>query len=88
MMKLRRFVVMICSVWSLLFIPYIASKFTNEVIWTGLDFLAMGILMFSAVIAIELILSKYIDLHNRIKYIIFVFMFFLLIWLQLAVGIF
>ena len=36
----------------------------------------------------ELILSKYIDLHNRIKYIIFVFMFFLLIWLQLAVGIF
>jgi len=87
-MKLRRFIVMICSVWSLLFIPYIASKFTNEVIWTRLDYLAMGILMFSAVISIEFILSRFLDLNNRIKYIIFVCMFFLLVWLQLAVGIF
>ena len=79
---------MICSVWSLLFIPYIASKFTNEVIWTGIDYLAMGILLSCAVISIEFILSRFLDLNNRIKYIIFVCMFFLLIWLQLAVGIF
>ena len=37
---------------------------------------------------VELILRTFLDLGNRNKYLIFVGLFFLLVWLQLAVGIF
>ena len=87
-MKVRRLIVMICSVWSLLFIPYFSSKLTAEVKWTRLDYLAMGVLLSCVAFSIEFILSRFLDFHNRIKYIIFVCLFFLFIWIQLAVGFF
>jgi ammonia channel protein AmtB len=48
----------------------------------------MLILLSTAAITVELILRTFLDLGNRIKYLIFVGLFFLLVWLQLAVGIF
>ena len=86
--KLQRLIIMICFAWGLLLVPYIASKYTNEVNWTSLDYLAMLILLSTAAITVELILRTFLDLGNRIKYLIFVGLFFLLVWLQLAVGIF
>jgi hypothetical protein len=88
LLKSRRLIILICFAWGLLLVPYIAGKFTNEVNWTSLDYLAMLILLSTAAITVELILRTFLDLGNRIKYLIFVGLFFLLVWLQLAVGIF
>jgi len=37
----------------LLLIPWIAMKFTNEVHWTALDFITMGIMLLVSGLAIE-----------------------------------
>lgn len=72
----------------LLLIPFIAMQFTSEVNWTALDFIVAGILLMGVGFGIDFVLRKFKTGKYRVAIIIGIIMAFLLIWLELAVGIF
>jgi hypothetical protein len=72
----------------LLSIPLIAMQFTDEVSWTILDFVVMGILLLSIGFICELTIRKVSKIKHRITICITILVVFLLIWAELAVGIF
>ena len=72
----------------LLSIPLIAMQFTDEVSWTILDFVVIGILLLSIWFICELTIRKVSKIKHRIAICITILVVFLLIWAELAVGIF
>lgn len=78
----------VLSPLSLLLIPFIGNIFSNQVNWSLFDFIIMGLLLGMLGIIIHFILEKVRDKTFRIVPIIFVLIIFLLIWAELAVGIF
>lgn len=83
----RLFTILAIAV-ALLLIPLIAMNFTNEVNWKILDFLMAGILLLGAGLILELILRKIKTVRYRILLGFGLFLLLLLIWAELAVGIF
>ncbi|MDO1558111.1 hypothetical protein Q0812_01540 [Brevundimonas sp. 2R-24] len=73
---------------ALLLAPAVAMRFTSEVNWTGSDFIFAGVLLFSACGTIELALRASGALSYRAGVATAVGTAFLLIWANLAVGIF
>lgn len=76
------------AVVALLFIPFIAMRFTKEVNWTSLDFLIAGILMLSCFLAISAA-NRFVN--NKLKKrlaIGLIMLSIVVIWVELAVGIF
>ncbi|HJS51198.1 MAG TPA: hypothetical protein VJ781_04805 [Pyrinomonadaceae bacterium] len=51
-----RLICILVAVPALLLIPYTAMKFTNEVNWTALDFIVMGVMLLVTGLAIEVVL--------------------------------
>jgi len=72
----------------LLVIPLIGMCITEEINWSPFDFIIMGALILSLSIGINFTLNKTKNLKNRIIYIGILGLLFLLIWAELAVGIF
>lgn len=72
----------------LLLIPLIAMQFTHEVNWGPLDFVVAGVLLLAAGLVIDLVLRKVKNTNYRIAIIIALLIALLLIWAELAVGIF
>ena len=69
-------------------IPLIAMQFTNEVNWDITDFIIMGALLFGTALSCEAVLRKVKSTKGRILICGVVLLVFLLIWAELAVGIF
>lgn len=86
--KNKRFLVMLVSALSLLLIPLVAMQFTHEVDWSPFDFLVMGILLAATSLLIETILRFVKKTPYRIVLSLGILLIFLLIWAELAVGIF
>ncbi len=72
----------------LLLIPLIAMQFTNEVNWTFLDFVVAGFLLFGFGLVCDVLLRKVKKINYRIAICVALIVIFLLIWADLAVGIF
>jgi hypothetical protein len=72
----------------ILLLPLIAMQFTNEVNWSLFDFIIAGVLLFGMGIILDLILSKVNKIGYRISLVIALFILLILIWAELAVGIF
>jgi hypothetical protein len=72
----------------LLLIPLIGMIFTDEINWSLFDFIIMGFLLIGLGMGIHLVSTRTKNLKVRIFYILIVFLLFLLIWAELAVGIF
>jgi hypothetical protein len=72
----------------LLLIPLIGMMFTDEINWTLSDFSIMGFLLIVLGLGIHLVSTRTKNLKFRILYILIVCLLFLLIWAELAVGIF
>jgi len=72
----------------ILLIPLIGMMFTDEINWTLSDFIIMGFLLLIFGMGIHLISTRTKNLKFRILYIFIVSVLFLLIWAELAVGIF
>ena len=72
----------------LLLIPLIAMQFTTEVNWNLMDFVVAGILLFGFGLLIEFALRKIKKFNFRILALVSIVVVFLLIWAELAVGIF
>ncbi len=62
--------------------------FTDEINWSLSDFIVMGFLLILLGLGIHLVSTRTKNLKFRILYILIVCLVFLLIWAELAVGIF
>ncbi|HEY1200420.1 MAG TPA: hypothetical protein VGE79_05545, partial [Niastella sp.] len=69
-------------------IPLIAMQFTSEVDWSPFDFLVMGVLLLGTGLACELVLRKVKKTGYRVAIVAGILVALLLIWAELAVGIF
>ncbi|MDA3812635.1 MAG: hypothetical protein PF570_00110 [Candidatus Cloacimonetes bacterium] len=87
-MQNKRLIIIGLTSVILLLIPLLAMQFTDEVNWTGFDFVVAGVLLLGTGLMCELVIRKV----NKIKYRIAICVAFLvvlfLIWSELAVGIF
>lgn len=73
---------------ALLLIPFVAMQFTPEVQWSGLDFVVAGVLLLGTGLLIEGVLRLVKKLSHRILLCAGVLLCLVLIWAELAVGIF
>ena len=83
-----RLILLISISTILLLIPFIAMQFTSEVVWTLNDFFVVGVLLYSCSLLCELILRKVKKVTQRIVWCFFILLFVVLIWAELAVGVF
>lgn len=72
----------------ILLIPFIAMQFTNEVQWTIADFIIAGGLLFFAGLAIETVTRRIKNKTYKLVLLVAIFSILILIWIELAVGIF
>ena len=72
----------------LLLLPLIGMFFSNDINWSFFDFIIMGILILSLSFSIKQVLKTTKNINYRIHIIIVILILFLLIWAELAVGIF
>lgn len=86
--KNKRLIGIMHTVAVLLLIPLIAMQFTNEVNWTLSDFVAMGILLLGTGFLCELVMRKVNRARYRIAICGVLLLALVLIWIELAVGIF
>ena len=84
----RRFSLVFIATSVLLSIPLIAMLFTNEVDWSPFDFLIMGGLLLSTGLAIEFFTRKVKNKTMGVVLVLSTLLVFLLIWAELAVGVF
>lgn len=73
---------------SLLLIPLCAMQFSNEVSWSVYDFLIMGIMLSLVGMGVSTAWRFGKKNSARILYVIAILFVFLLIWAELAVGLF
>lgn len=86
--KNKRLITILLSSAFLLILPLIAMQFTSEINWSGSDFLIMGILLFGTGILCEFILRMVKTPKQRLIFCGMAILAFLLIWAEMAVGIF
>ncbi len=72
---------------ALLCVPAIAMRFTSEVDWTASDFVVMGVLFASILGAYDFLASRAPSVAYRAASVLTTLGLFLLIWINLAVGI-
>jgi hypothetical protein len=79
-------VVIALIVTILLCVPFAAMYFTKEVNWSTFDFVIAGCLLFSTGLAIDFVFIK-TAAKKRLFFVAAIILLFLLIWIELAVGI-
>jgi peptidoglycan/LPS O-acetylase OafA/YrhL len=87
-MQNKRLIGIVLAVALLLLIPFIAMRFTDEVNWTRIDFVTAGVLLLGTGLMCELVLRMVKKIEYRIAICVAVLAAFLLIWIELAVGLF
>jgi hypothetical protein len=87
-MKSKRLILIFGVILFLLLIPFIAMQLSIEVNWTITDFFVMAILLTSIGLLIELTLRTVKTKKNRIIISGLLIVLFLIVWAELAVGIF
>jgi hypothetical protein len=87
-MKNNRLIIILIIIVILLLIPFIAMQFTSEVNWTLLDFLVAGALLLGTGLICDLAIRMIPNVKVRAAICFGIFAVFLLIWAELAVGVF
>lgn len=87
-MKSKRLILILAVATGLLLIPFTAMQFTDEVRWSGSDFLVMGVLLIGTGLLLELVLRTVKKRANRLILCAAVLGALALIWMELAVGVF
>nr|WP_297786090.1 hypothetical protein [uncultured Allomuricauda sp.] len=83
----RRILILSC-ISVLLAIPFIAMQFSSEVQWSLFDFLVAGGLLLALGFSIDLVIRKSKTVNSKYLAITAIFILFLLVWAELAVGVF
>lgn len=84
----KRLIIILSLAAVLLSIPLIAMQLSDEVNWKPFDFLIAGILLFGSGLLCELVLRKVPGTTTRVALCVGVLLLLVLVWLELAVGIF
>ncbi|MBC8464370.1 MAG: hypothetical protein H8D62_01710 [Bacteroidetes bacterium] len=84
----KRHIVMLVAIVSVLLLPLIGMQFSNEVHWTLMDFIVAGGLLTIFALLIELIICKTQQGKQRTILILLITLALLLLWAEMAVGIF
>jgi Kef-type K+ transport system membrane component KefB len=87
-MKILSFPKMLLAIGALLLLPFVAMQFTNEVNWSVADFIIMGFLLTAAALLLRLAKSMGLSKKTKTSLILGVLLLFLLVWGELAVGLF
>jgi len=87
-MKNNRLKIILIVVSIILLIPLIAMQFSDEVNWTLADFVVAGVLLLGTGLLCDLVLRKVKNVNYRIAICVGLVLTLLLIWAELAVGIF
>ncbi|QNL21274.1 hypothetical protein HZR84_04755 [Hyphobacterium sp. CCMP332] len=87
-MRINRIKIVLGIVAFLLLIPLVAMQLSDEVNWSINDFIVMALLLSGFGILADLILRKVRKISLRIIAFIAIFAVFVLVWAELAVGIF
>ena len=87
-MKNKRLKFILLTVALLLLIPLIAMQFTDEVNWTPFDFVVAGVLLLGTGLIFDLVIRKIKNIKYRVAISVALLVVLLLIWAELAVGIF
>lgn len=72
----------------LLLFPLVGTLVSNEVNWSFFDFIIMGILILSMSFGIKQVVMTTKNTNYRVLIIGMILLVFILIWVELAVGIF
>jgi len=72
----------------LLLIPFVAMFFTDQVVWTLSDFIIAGILLSVTSLFLNITYRKFRSSKYRFFILLFIVIVFILVWGELAVGIF
>ncbi|MDA0936931.1 MAG: hypothetical protein O2878_07385 [Bacteroidetes bacterium] len=72
----------------LLLIPLVGMTITDKVNWSPFDFIIMGSLLIFLSIGINFVNNRLKNLKNRVLYIGILVLIFMLVWVELAVGVF
>ena len=72
----------------LLLIPLIGMTISNEISWTVFDFIIMGSLLIFLGIGIVFVGSLTNNFKKRVLFVVMLFLIFMAIWAELAVGVF
>lgn len=83
---MNRILRILALVVALLIIPFIAMQFTDQVNWTGSDFVIMGSLLFVTGVMVDTAYRK----AGKYKLLAVggIVLLFLWLWVELAVGLF
>jgi len=84
----KRLFIILSIIATLLIIPLIAMQFTDEVNWTLSDFVVAGTLLLGAGLLFDFVIRKVKRRKFRLFIILAILILLLLIWAELAVGIF
>ena len=84
----KRLIGIVLTVALLLLIPFISMQFTDEVKWSLPDFVAAGVLLLGTGLLCELVMRKVKKTGYRVLVCGVILLVLLLIWMELAVGIF
>lgn len=84
----KRFIRIFLVIAVFLSIPLIAMQFTEEVSWEAGDFLVMGLLLAGALFIGDMVIRRNKKRQYRVLLYLVILVIFLLIWAELAVGIF
>ena len=87
-MKSKRLLIILAIVILILIIPFIGMQLSDEVNWSLFDFVVAGVLLLVTGLGCEFIILKVKKRENRIALIVVIITILLLIWVELAVGIF
>lgn len=76
------------SYLQLLLLPMLGMFISNEINWSVFDFIIMGILILSMSFGIKQVLRTTRNIKNRSLIIGIILIIFIIVWIELAVGIF
>lgn len=84
----KRLIAIIITIAVLLLIPLVAMQFTDQVKWSPFDFLVAGVLLLGTGLLCEFVMRRVKRTGYRIAICAAILAALLLIWAELAVGIF
>lgn len=84
----KRRTIILSVIGIILILPLVAMQFSNEVNWSGVDFLVACFLLSLIGLVIELIFQFTKNRNQRLILLAVILIFGFLIWTELAVGIF
>jgi hypothetical protein len=87
-MQNKRLIIILLLVAILLLIPLVAMQFTDDVNWSLFDFIAAGVLLLGTGLVFEIVMSKVPKRSHRIVICLVLLMLLVLVWAELAIGVF